>query len=115
MSIPLPFLPCPTPSPPPWPGGKSAIDGAIFPMHHATVLGHPENPCWHRSERASGLPPLPPAMRGTLRRPLRPTRDITPPTAGHQDLQQCMQYLPKRRMRHPTTALWRCRGQDILE
>src|SRR5512133_725520 len=115
MRIPLPFLPCATPSPPPLPGGKSAIDGAILPLNHATFLGNPENPCLHRSERAIRLPPLQPAMRGALRRPLRPTRDITPPTAGNQDIQQSIHYFPKRRMWHPTTALWRCRGKDILE
>jgi len=41
--------------------------------------------------------------------------DITPPAPGNQDIQQRIQDLPKRRMRHPTTALGRCRGKDILE
>src|ERR687885_1075866 len=54
-------------------------------------------------------------MRGTLRGPLWPPGDITPPAASNQDIQQGVQYLPKRCMRHPTTALGWCRGKDILE
>jgi len=115
MKIPLPFLPGAPRAPPPLPGGKSAIDGAILPRNHATYLGNPEHPCLHRSERAIRLPPLQPAMHGTLRRPWHPTRDLTPPTAGNQDIQQGIQYVPKRRMRHPTTAFGRCQGKDILE
>src|SRR5262245_305324 len=115
MRIPLPFPPRATPPPPPFPGGKSAINGAILPMNHPTFLGHPKNPRLHRGERAIRLPPLQPTMRGTLGRPLWPTRDITPPTPCNQDIQQRVQYLPKRRMRHPTTALGRCRGKDIFE
>src|SRR5215217_5839264 len=52
MSIPLPFPPRATPSPPPLPGGKSAIDGAILPMNHPPFLGHPQTPGLHRGERA---------------------------------------------------------------
>jgi len=110
--IPLPFPPR---APPPCPGGQSAIDSAILPMHHPTCLGHPENPRWHRGQRAIRLPAMPLARCGALRGPLRPTRDITPPAPCNQDIQQRMQYLPKGRMRHPTTALERCQGKDILE
>ena len=91
MSFPLPFPPCATPSPPPFPGGKSAIDGAILPINHSTFLGDPQNPRLHRGQRAIGLPPLQPAMRRTLRRPLRPTQDIAPAAAGDQNLKQGIQ------------------------
>ncbi len=69
-------------APPPFPGGKSAIDGAILPMHHPAFLSHPQHPRLHRGQRALRLPPLPPAMRRALRRPWRPTRDIAPAAAG---------------------------------
>jgi hypothetical protein len=58
MSIPLPFPPRATPLPPPLPGGKSAINGAIFPTHHAFFFGHAQNPRLHRGERAIRLPAL---------------------------------------------------------
>ena len=115
MRIPLPFPPRATPSPPPFPGGKSAINGAVLPTNHPTFFRNPHNPSVHRSQGAIGLPTLPPAMRRTLRGPLRSAGHITPATTSHQDVEQRMQYLPKRRMRHPTTTLWRCRGKDILE
>src|SRR4030095_624327 len=54
--------------PPPSPGGKSAINGAILPMNHPAFLGHPQNPRLHCGQRALRLPPLQPAMRGALRR-----------------------------------------------
>src|ERR687888_1087903 len=84
----LPSPPRATPSPPPLPGGKSAIDGAILPTNHPAFLGYPQNARLHRSQRAIRLPAPQPAMRGTLRRPLRPPRDITPPAAGNQNIQQ---------------------------
>src|SRR5919197_5229402 len=115
LRIPLPLPPWATPSPPPLPGGKRAIDGAILPMHHPPFLGKPQNPGLHRGARASRLPALEPAMRGALRRPLWATGDITPPPAGNQDIKQRIQDFPKRCMRHPTTALGWCRGKDIRE
>jgi hypothetical protein len=42
MRRPWPFRPGATPSPPPVPGGKGAIDGAILPLDHPTSLGQPE-------------------------------------------------------------------------
>src|ERR1041384_3683276 len=78
MRIPLPFPPRATPSPPPFPGGKSAIDGAILPMNHPTFLSNPQHPRLHRSQGAIRLPPLQPAMRGALRPPLGAVRDSTP-------------------------------------
>src|SRR5919108_1545271 len=115
ISMPLPFPPRAMPSPPPLPGGKSAIDGAILPTNHASFLGYPQNACLHCRQCAIRLPAPQPAMRGTLRRPLQPPGDITPPAAGNQNIQQRIQHFPKRCMRHPTTALGRCRGKDILE
>src|SRR5215468_220070 len=115
MRIPLPFPPRATPSPPPLPGGKSAIDGTILPTAHTFFFGHAQNPRLHRGERAIRLPALQPPMRGTLRGPLRPPGDITPPATGNQDIQQRIQYLPKRRMRHPAATLLRCGGKDILK
>jgi hypothetical protein len=58
MSIPLPFPPRATPSPPPLPGGKSAIDGAILPTNHALFFGHAQNPRLHGGQRAIRLPAL---------------------------------------------------------
>src|ERR687886_1620228 len=115
IKIPLPLPPRATPSPPPLPGGKSAIDGAIFPANHAFFFGHAQNPRLHHGERAIRLPALEPPMRGTLRGPLRPPGDITPPAPGNQDIQQRIQYLPKRRMRHPAATLLRCGGKDVRE
>src|SRR5207244_3559869 len=87
-SIPLPFPPRATPSPPPFPGGKSAVYGAVVPLNQATVLGNPENPGLHRGQRALHMPALQPAMRRALRRPLWPTWDLAPATAGHQNVEQ---------------------------
>jgi len=78
-------------------------------------FGHAQNPRLHSGQRAIRLPAPQPTMRGTLRGPLRSMGDITPPAAGHQDIQQRIQYLPKRRMWHPTATLLRGGGQDILE
>src|SRR5919199_1755596 len=115
IRMPLPFPPRATPAPPPLPGGKRAIDSAILPTNHPAFLGHPSNAGLHRRQRTIRLPAPHPPMRGTLRRPLWPTGNITPPAASKQDIQQCIPYLPKRCMRHPTTALGWYRGQDILE
>ena len=87
MRMPLPFPPWATPSPPPFPGGKSAINGAILPMNHPPFLGNPQDPGLHRGQRAVRLPPLEPAMRGAFRRPLWPPGDITPATAGDQNVE----------------------------
>src|SRR5919206_2510696 len=115
IRIPLPLPPWATPSPPPFPGGKRAINGAILPPNHAPFLCNPQNPCLHGSQGAIGLPALQPPMRRTLRRPLWPTRDITPPAPRNQDIQQGIQDLPKRRMWHSTTTFGRCRRKDIFE
>src|ERR687885_2285790 len=115
MRIPLPFPPRATPSPPPFPGGKRAIHGAILPTNHAAFFCNPQNPRLHGDQGAIRLPPFQPAMRGTLGRPLRPARDITPAATRNQDVQQSVQNLPKRRMGHPPPALRRCRRKDILE
>jgi hypothetical protein len=115
MRMPLLFPPRATPSPPPLPGGKSAVDGTILPANHALCLGNPQNAGWHRGQGALCLPTLQSAMRRALRRPLRPGRNITPATAGHQDVEQRIQYLPKRRMGHPAAAFLRRQGQDVLE
>src|SRR5215831_11976090 len=95
IRMPLPFPPRATPSPPPLPGGKSAIHGAILPTNHPAFFGHAQNPRLHRGERAIALPAPQPAMGGTLRSPLRPLGDITPPAPGNQDIQQRIQYIPK--------------------
>ena len=92
--------------------GKNAIHGAIPPMDHPFVLCDPQKARWHGRQRAIRLPALQPAMRRTLRGPLESTRDITLPASGHQDLPQRVQYVPKRHMRHATTALGRCWGKD---
>jgi len=84
-------------------------------MNHPTFLSNPQNPRLHRGQGAIRLPPLQPAMRGTLRPPLGAVRDITPAATRDQDVQQSVQNLPKRRMGHPAPALRRCRGKDILE
>src|SRR5215470_686680 len=110
IRIPLPFPPRAPPSPPPFPGGKSAIHGAILPTNHASL-----HPRLHHGQGAIRLPPLQPAMRGALRPPLGAVRDITPAATRNQDVQQSVQNLPKRRMGHPSPALRRCRGKDILE
>src|SRR5919199_3187681 len=115
IRTPLPLPPWATPSPPPFPGGKRAVHGAILPANHPSFLCDPQNPRLHGNQGAIGLPALQPSRRRTLRRPLWPTRDITPPAASNQDIQQGIQHFPKRRMRHATTALGRCRGKDILE
>src|SRR5215471_13137672 len=93
ISIPLPFPPRATPSPPPLPGGKSAIHGAILPTNHPLFLCHTQNARLHGRQRAIRLPALQPAMRRTLRGPLEATRDITPPAPGNQDIQQRVQSL----------------------
>src|SRR5919202_5370438 len=115
MSMPLPFPPWATPAPPPLPGGKRAIDGAILPPNQALFFGDAQHPRLHGGQRAIRLPAPQPTMRGTLRGPLRSMGDITPPAAGNQDIQQCIQYFPKRRMWHPTATLLRGGGKDILE
>src|SRR4029453_11815785 len=115
MRIPLPFPPRATPSPPPFPGGKSAIHGAILPTNHPFFLGHTQNTRLHGGQRAIRLPALQPAMRRTLRGPLRPPGDITPPAARNQDIQQRIQDLPKRRMRHPAATLLGGGGKDVRE
>src|SRR5215468_10028804 len=86
IRMPLPFPPRAPPAPPPLPGGKSAIDGAILPTNQALFFGYAQNACLHRRQRAIRLPASQPAMRGTLRGPLRPLGDITPPAAGNQDI-----------------------------
>src|SRR5262245_31095870 len=91
IRIPLPFPPRATPSPPPFPGGKSAIHGAILPTNHAALFCYTENPRLHRSQGAIRLPPLQPAMRGALRPPLGAGRDITPAATRNQDVQQSVQ------------------------
>jgi hypothetical protein len=115
MRLPLPFPPWATPAPPPFPGGKSAIHGAILPMNHPTFLGNPQNPGWHRGQRAIGLPALQPALRRALRRLVRPTRDIAPATAGDQHVEQGIQDFAERDMGHSPAALRRCRGKEVLE
>jgi hypothetical protein len=115
MRIPLPLPPRATPSPPPFPGGKSAINGAMVPPNHAAFFGNAQNPRVHGSQGAIRMPTLQPPMRCTLRGPLWPTGDITPATACYQHVEQGISERPKRRMRHAALALRRCRGKDILE
>jgi hypothetical protein len=115
MSMPWPCPPRAPPAPPPLPGGKSAIDGAIRPVNHALFLGNPENPRLHHGERAIGLLALQPAMGDALRRPLRPLGHVTPAAAGDQDIEQCIQYIPQRCTGHATPALRRCWRKNILE
>jgi hypothetical protein len=98
----------------PCPGGQSALDGALRPMTPPTFLGHPQKPRWHRGQRAIRLPPLPPARRGTLGRPLRPTRDSTPAPAGQHNVEQGMHELAARDLGHPPATLRRCRRKDVL-
>ena len=66
MSIPWPLPPRAMPSPPPLPGGQSAIDGAIRPTHQALFFGHAQNTRLHGGQRPIHLPAPQPAMRGTL-------------------------------------------------
>jgi hypothetical protein len=82
----LPFPPRATPSPPPFPGGKSAIHGAILPTNQASLFCYTENLRLHRGQGAIRLPPLQPAMRGALRPPLGAVRDITPAATRNQDV-----------------------------
>jgi hypothetical protein len=102
------------PSPPPCPGGQSAIHGARVPTPHAACVGQAQPPRWPGGARASHLPALHPALRGTLRPPGRPARDITPAATSQQAIEPRLQELPQRRLRHPTPALGRCRGTDSL-
>src|SRR5918911_4235710 len=88
MRIPLPFRPYATPSPPPLPGGKRSIHGAVLPLNHPTFLSKPEEACLHGSQRPVGLPALQPPMCGTLRRPLGAAGKITPAAASNQDVEQ---------------------------
>src|SRR5918912_490461 len=113
IKIPLPLPPWATPSPPPLPGGKRAIDGAILPPNQALFFGDAQHPRLHGGQRAIRLPAPQPTMRGTLRGPLRSMGDITPPAAGNQDIQQRIQYFPKRCMGHPPAPLLRGGGKDI--
>src|SRR4029434_215248 len=115
IRMPLPFPPRATPSPPPLPGGKSAVNGAVLPPNHPAFLGYAQNPRLHRGQRAIRLPALQPPVCRTLRRPLRPLGDVTPPAPGNQHIQQRIQDLPKRRMRHPATTLGWCWGKDTLK
>jgi hypothetical protein len=66
MRTPLPLPPRATPSPPPFPGGKCAINGAILPVHHPACLGQPQHARLHRRHRAVRLPALQPSMGRTL-------------------------------------------------
>src|SRR6516164_10571038 len=84
-SIPWPFPPRAPPAPPPFPGGNSAIHGAILPTHHAALCCATETPRLQRGHGAIRLPPLHPAMRGALRPPWGAVRDITPAATCHQD------------------------------
>jgi len=63
---PYAFPPCATPSPPPLPGGKSAVHGAQLPVNPATFFVNTQNPGWHRSPDSIGLPALPPALRSAF-------------------------------------------------
>jgi hypothetical protein len=84
-------------------------------MNHPSFFGNPKNAGLHRGQGAIGLPALQPAMRRALRRPWQPAWDITPATAGNQNVEQGIQDLPKRYMGHPAAAFLRHRGKDILE
>ena len=66
IMLPLPFPPQATPSPPPLPGGKSAVNGAIRPVNHPLFFCNAQNPGLHGDQSAICLPTLQPAMRGTL-------------------------------------------------
>jgi hypothetical protein len=87
MGSPLPLRPCATPSPPPLPGGKGPVDGAVLPLNHPIRLGNPEHAGSHHRERPIGLPTPDPALGGIFGCPLWPAREITPVAAGHQHLQ----------------------------
>src|SRR5919199_5510495 len=112
---PLPLPPRATPSPPPLPGGKRAIHGAILPAHHASFLCNPQNAGLHGGQRAIRVPPWQPPMRRALRRPLRPARDSTPAAPCKQNVKQGIEDCPKRHMGHPTPPLRRSRGKHILK
>jgi hypothetical protein len=48
--IPWPFLPWATPSPPPLPGGKGAVDGPVLPLNHPVFFGKAEDAGLHGRE-----------------------------------------------------------------
>src|SRR5919108_4088560 len=54
ISIPLPLPPRATPSPPPLPGGKRAVDGSVLPLNHPVFLGEPKDPGLHGHECTVG-------------------------------------------------------------
>src|SRR4030095_4464668 len=115
MRMPFPFPPRATPSPPPLPEGKRAVDGAVLPIDHTPFLGKSQNTGLHGGESPIPVPAAQPAMRGTLRRPLRALGCITPAAASDQDIQQGVHHLAKWHMGHPTPACWGLRGKKVYK
>src|ERR671914_440023 len=112
MRIPLPLPPHATPSPPPFPGGKRAIDRPVLPLNHAPLLCDAQQPRLHRGQGPVVLPPLQPPMCGALRGPWRTAWDIAPAAAGDEDIQQRIDHLAKWGRWHPSPTLDR-RRKDI--
>jgi hypothetical protein len=86
--LPWPVPPRATPSPPPVPGGKRAVDRAVLPLNHPVFLGQPAEPRLPGHERALGVPPLQPPRGRTFGRPLGATWEIAPAAAGDESVEQ---------------------------
>jgi hypothetical protein len=109
----LPFRPQATPSPPPLPGGKRAIHGTVWPLHHPTFFGQPQQAGGHRCPGPTGLPALPPPLRRTFGRPWSPAREITPAAASDQDIASGIDDLATGGMGHTPPPLRRFRRTNI--
>jgi hypothetical protein len=110
---PLALPPRATPSPPPLPGGKRAINSPVPPANHATFLSHAEDPGLHPREGPIRLPALQPPVRRALRGPLGTAGDIAPAAAGDENVQQGIHHRAKGHMRHATPARCGLRGKQV--
>ena len=102
MSTPLPLNPYSTPSPPPLPGGKGAVDTRRAPVNHAFEFGHDENSLLKALPGAVVLPGGEPAMRGRTWSKRRLTRQIAPTGAGVEDVEDRIDDTPWRGRRLPS-------------
>ena len=114
LRIPLPFPLRATPSLPPVPGGKSAVDGSRLPVPHPAFFCHAQHPRVHRRERPRGLPAPQPAGCCALRRPWGTAWDIAPATPWNEDRQHGLEDLANRALWHPTPACCRLRRHNVL-
>jgi hypothetical protein len=113
MRLPCPFRPGATPAPPPWPGGKGAVEGPVRPVTHPALLGQPQQAGLQGREGAIGLPALQPPVCGTLGGPWGAVGGITPAAAGEQDVASRMHHWAQGRLRQTTTPLRRFWRQEI--